>query len=330
MPIGGSLLKAKAKKAKPLRILVCGANYGRSYLQALRGQPGFELAGILARGSSRSLSVAQSYKVPLWRTVADLPHSVDLACVALPSKASDVVLDLLRRRISVLCEHPQSPEFLKRAFQIARSTGTKFHLNAHFGDLPAPQSFLHSCAQILRRGRPALVSITAADRALFAALDILRRAFGSLEFRGRSAESSGSFSVMRGSLAHVPALFAIQRARVRAAVLADADPSYLADMRLSVVFSSGILSLQSVAGPVVWNANYARSGKGVDQLWKVLSPNKPVNATALQRLRIAANAYATAALARSVDTGRSPAEQSRQHLLDVSRSWERVRQLLRR
>ena len=95
---------------KRLRILVCGTNYGRSYLQAIRSeQHAYELAGILARGSARSIRIARANGVPLWKTIGDLPPDIDLACAALPSTASGVILELLDRRIPVLCEPGQSP-----------------------------------------------------------------------------------------------------------------------------------------------------------------------------------------------------------------------------
>jgi len=228
----------------------------------------------------------------------------------------------------VLSEHPQRSAFLKRAFRIVRSTGAPLHVNAHFSSLPGPQSFIHSCERILRRDRPAFISIMVADRALFAALDIVRRALGSLEFRGGVVEPCGSFCVVCGFLATVPAILLIQSERAsNDAALHDAAPSYLADIRTDVVFSSGILSLSSVAGPVLWNANYFRHGRGTDELWKLLPPDKPVDAASLRRLRIAANEQAIAALAHSVRSGRRPPEQSPEHLLDVSRAWEKIGRL---
>jgi thiazolinyl imide reductase len=299
-------------------------------LQALRHQRHYELCAILAQGSPRSVSVGRSHQVPLWRRVEDLPDDIDLACVALPLKASHITLDLLRRGIPVLCEHPQHSEFLRRAFRIAQVRGAEFHLNAHFGDLAAPQSFIRKCEQTRRRDRLAFISVLSSDRALFAALDILRRALGPLEFCGRTAEPSGSFSLVRGSLATAPTVCLVQRSRgPHDAPLGDADSSYLVDMQICVVFSSGILTLSSVAGPVLWNANYFRNGWSGDRLWEMLSPNKPMHASALKRARIAANERAIAALARSIRTGKSPVQQSSQHLLDVSRSWEKIARLLR-
>jgi thiazolinyl reductase component of yersiniabactin synthetase len=185
---------------KPLRVLVCGTNYGSSYLQAIRLEPrAYKLAGILTRGSDRSRSIARANGVPLWRSTDGLSADIDLACVALPSAASRVTLDLLDRGIPVLCEHPQTARLIESALKKATAHHTCFHLNAHFANLSAPQAFLRECQRHRRRHEPAFVEVVAADRALYAAVDLLRRSLGSLpHFRGRAAQHADPFSTLTG------------------------------------------------------------------------------------------------------------------------------------
>jgi pyochelin biosynthesis protein PchG len=317
---------------KRLRILVCGTNYGRSYLQALRSAPrAYELVGILSRGSVRSIGIARANGVPHWKTVADLPTDVDLACVALPSTASRVVLELLDRKIPVLCEHPQPAHFLRLALKKALSNHTCFHLNAHFSELPAAQSFLQVSRRRLRGNMPAFLAIVVADRALYAALDLLRRCLGNLAaFREFTTETAGPFCMLRGSLSGVPTGFLIQDSRrFRRRLLHDADAAYLADLRICMFSFDGTLTLASVAGPVLWNANYARQGMHAGLLWKVMPQTGAMKATKLRRLRIEANRRAIGALVRSIRDGTTPPEQSAEHLLEVSRAWETLGRLLR-
>ena len=106
----------------PLHVLVCGTNYGRMYLEAIRlGGAGYRLAGILGRGSARSQQMACEHGVALYRCVEELAPGIDLACAAMGAAAFDVVLGLLARGIHVLCEHPQKVRYLQSALDAAAS-----------------------------------------------------------------------------------------------------------------------------------------------------------------------------------------------------------------
>src|SRR5215467_6840451 len=87
-PAGGLALRRPVTTPRPRalkqghmqlpRVLVCGTNYGRTYLEAihLAGET-YRLAGILARGSTRSLMLTQRHCVPLYRSLEDLPAEID-------------------------------------------------------------------------------------------------------------------------------------------------------------------------------------------------------------------------------------------------------------
>ena len=60
-----------------LQVLVCGTNYGRIYLEAIRlGGPAYKLVGLLARGSPVSQQVARELGVPLYRRAEDVSTRV--------------------------------------------------------------------------------------------------------------------------------------------------------------------------------------------------------------------------------------------------------------
>jgi NAD-dependent oxidoreductase involved in siderophore biosynthesis len=128
----------------------------------------------------------------------------------------------------------------------------------------------------------------------------------------------------------IPAVFSVQTSRrTDRRLLRDADTRYLTDLRLSIVFRSGTLAMLSVAGPVIWNANYARRGAKAAPLWEVLSGAQPVSAAQLRRQRIDANRRAIASVLRAARRGATPPEQSPEHLLEVSRAWEELGRVLR-
>ena len=71
-------------------VLLCGTQYGRVYLPAIYEQPGIELAGILARGSVRSVRLAEQAGVPLFHEVNELDEPIDMACVAVGEEIGHV------------------------------------------------------------------------------------------------------------------------------------------------------------------------------------------------------------------------------------------------
>lgn len=63
---------------KPLKVLVCGTNFGRVYLKGLeRCGDKFKIAGIFSHGSTQSKQEAEKYGVPL---ITDL-NEVSNPCV---------------------------------------------------------------------------------------------------------------------------------------------------------------------------------------------------------------------------------------------------------
>ena len=315
------------------RVLVCGTNYGRSYLQALGLRPDrYELAGILARGSARSGEAARRYSVPRFFQVEQLPPGIDFACVAVGTSAFEVVLGLLKRGIHVLCEHPQKTEHIRRALEIAASRSLCFHINGHFGALESGRAFIQHCLHLRRSEETAFLDVTATDRSLYAAIDILRQAVGGFgEFDFAAIGNSHPFTVLRGQLGARTAIVKVQSSTgADGLTLPDGSPEYLADLRLAVGFPAGILTLLSLAGPVVWNSNQARCAPSAQPLWSILYGEKALNLRQLHRQRIRANLHALDRLVRHAQEHVIPPEQTPEHILDVSGVWESLCAQLRK
>ena len=159
-----------------MRVLLCGTNYGRSYLEAIRlGGTKYRLVGILARGSARSQRTASEFGVPLFRSLDHLDREIDFACAAMGASGDEVVLGLLARNIHILCEHPVKHSRLQLALAAAASRSLCFHINGHFADLEAAAAFIHRARQESQVELPAFFQVTATDRSLYAVLDILGR-----------------------------------------------------------------------------------------------------------------------------------------------------------
>lgn len=74
---------------KPLKVLVCGTNFGRVYLKGLeRCGNKFKIAGIFSHGSTQSKQEAEKYGVPLITDLNEVSKKdFDMACVVIRSTA---------------------------------------------------------------------------------------------------------------------------------------------------------------------------------------------------------------------------------------------------
>jgi pyochelin biosynthesis protein PchG len=311
-----------------LQVLVCGTNYGRIYLEAIRlGGPAYTLVGVLARGSPVSERVASEYGIPLYRHVKDLPPGIHFACAAMGISGSDVVLGLLSRGIHVLCEHPQKPSHLRAALDLADSRDLCFHINGHFANLEAGAAFVDFCLRKSGVLPACFFHVTATDRSLYAVLDILRRvllSFTPCEFNVTS--QLPPFTTIQGLLGGIPVTFYLQSDSQRP--LADGSPEYLVDHRIAAVFPSGILTLLSMNGPVIWNANLNQGTKPSELVFTVAHEDRALTVENLCEQRVCANLSAISALAQNIRDRVTPPEQTRDYLLEVSSLWEILGALL--
>ena len=309
-----------------LRVLVCGSNYGRAYITALGREPRkFRLIGILARGSLRSQQLAVLNGVPLYRSTSELPDNIDLACAAMSSAAWPVVLQLIRRGIHVLCEHPYPAGAMNRAMNLAREREVQFHVNGHFVNLPAPKAFVRDCQRAMKLAPPEFMEVMATERSLYGAWDILMAATGSLQpLRVHVLSRRSKLVLLEGKLGKVFARISVQvsgkRGRSR---LPDGSPGYLLDQRLTVAFPTGLLTLLSAAGPVLWNSTPAHV---VNQkpLWTILGGQATRTRTELAEQRIQANVEALNSIRQSILGHGTPEIQKPHHILQVSRAWESI------
>lgn len=314
---------------KPVRVLVCGTNYGQMYIQAIERVPRLcELVGILALGSTRSRKLARGCGVPLYRRVEDLADNVDIACAAMGASGADTILRLLERRIHVLCEHPQTPDSIEAALGTAASSGACFHVNGHFAALKAASAFIEHCSLLRQSTNPAFIDVLVTDRSLYAALDILRRIAKTFERSELALRNHFlPFTVVQGTLGTVPATFQVQCSRKGQNTVPDGDPSYLVDFRIAIGFPSGVLTLVSIAGPVIWNSNYSRSLGVAHPMWTSVY-DKPTTSVDLHKQRVLANLNAVRSLIKNAREHAVPREQNPRHILEVSLVWERIGALL--
>ena len=313
-----------------MQVLVCGSNYGRTYIAAIARQPRqYQLAGILANGSLRSQRLALLNGVPLYLSADEIPDKIDLACAAMSSAAFPVVLQLIRRGIHVLCEHPYPAGQLKKALDLAHKHNVHFQVNGHFANLPAPRGFIAECRQAAKLAPATFVEAMATERSLYAALDILAAAMGKFRLsRVRVLSRWSGFVLLEGALGKTPAHFLVQvSGGERAAKLPDGSPGYMLDQRLTVAFPSGLLTMLSIAGPVLWSRTPVNT-QNDKTLWKILGGPTTQSVAELRDQRIRANISALNMIGQSIMGRGTPEMQQPQHILQVSKACELIGRLL--
>jgi thiazolinyl imide reductase len=311
---------------RPMRVLVCGSNYGRAYITALRHEPRkYELVGILARGSGRSQRVAAVNGVPLYGSADEIPDNIDFACTAMSSTAWPLVLELVRRGIHVLCEHPYPAAPLKQALALASKHNLHFHVNGHFVNLPAPQAFVWECQRSRKIANPEFVEVMATERSLYGALDILASAVGKLPLpRVRVLSRRTSFVLLEGTMGKLPIRMTVQVSGKKwSGQLADGSPAYLLDLRFTTAFPSGLLTLLSVGGPVVWTRPLAQV-LGKREPLSTICHHKKQTLVELGEQRIQANVEALNAIRNAIRGRGAPETQRPEHILQVSTAWEHI------
>jgi pyochelin biosynthesis protein PchG len=313
---------------RPWRVLVCGSNYGRSYLPAIEKAPEeFCVAGLMSRGSERSVQLASRRNVPHFRSIQELPSDIDLACAALGRNGAESVLRLIDRGIPVLCEHPQTPAFLEDAFRRASCRDIPFHVNGHFCHLSAARSFIEEAGRLRALAEPTFLELMANERSVYGIVDILRSSLAGLEpYTFEAIGRSGPFVTLQGALRNIPVTLHVQSS----GMLPDASAAYLVDQRITLGFPTGVLAQLSIAGPVVWNANYNAGMDPNKPLWSPVYEDIQLTGWSLQDQRAEANLHSMRALAAQVESGEIPPNQTAEHILEVSRCSKSIGELLAR
>lgn len=248
------------------RVVVCGTRFGRIYLAAF-DQPGFgfELAGILARGSDRSCRCAARYGVPLFTGLDELPDGIDIACVVIGGAVNggpgaQIAQKLLQRGIHVLHEHPVHHTELETCLRTASQQGVVYHLNTLYPQTEPVRRFLAAGHRLLRQQPALFLDAVASCQVLYPLLDVLTALLGRIRpwafadppdrsaLRPALATPDVPLTSVDGVLGGVPLTLRLQNQL-------DADePNNYAHLlhRITVGTEGGQLTLVNAHGPVVW------------------------------------------------------------------------------
>jgi thiazolinyl imide reductase len=243
-------------KEKPLQVIVCGSTFGQFYLEAIKCLPHrFELTGLLANGSERSQKTAEHYAIPLYTDIADLPGSIDLACVVLRSgvlggKGTEVSLELLQRGIHVIQEQPIHNRDLASCLRIARQNKLQFQLGDLYVHLPAVRRFIAAARRLLQHQDGIYLDLACATQVSFPLMHILQEALPSIRpwKINQVIKDEGPFQLLTGTLGRIPVIL-----RAHNEVDPQNPDNHLHLLhRITLGVEGGSLSLTDTHGPVVW------------------------------------------------------------------------------
>ncbi|AXG77916.1 Gfo/Idh/MocA family oxidoreductase [Streptomyces paludis] len=242
---------------RPMRVVVCGTRFGRIYAEALACAPeGFLLAGILARGSARSVALAHAYGVPLYDSVEQLPDDIDAACVVVSTavgggRGAELAKALLERGIHVLQEHPVHPDELADCLRVARRTGTQYLLNTFYPHLEPVRRFTSAARELVRLRKPVFVDAMCAVQVSFDLLDILAEIFDGLRPWSIAPVAGHAGRPLAGVDARVAGVPLTLRVENR--MQAGDDSTSLFLHRITIGTDAGNLMLVNTHGPVIWS-----------------------------------------------------------------------------
>ncbi|MEU3225931.1 Gfo/Idh/MocA family oxidoreductase [Streptomyces sp. NPDC006976] len=247
--------------SSPLRVLVCGTNFGRFYAEAVQRRPGYALAGILSRGSAASRAYAESLGVPYYTDTGELPGHIDAACVAVSSSISggqgtDLARALMDRGIHVLQEHPVHLTELTDNFKHARRRGVQYRLNTHYPHVAPVRSFIEAARRLVARQRPLFLDAATPVHLMHPLVDILGQAMGTLR-PWRFADPAPlpadlgpqPFRSLHGVFAGTPLTLRVHHQLDPS----DRDNHALHWHRIALGTQGGVLTLADTHGPVLWS-----------------------------------------------------------------------------
>ena len=269
---------------RPPRIVVCGTRFGEHYLSALTAEnSGFELAGIVARGSERSKALAKHFGVPLFPDIDAIPDGlVDMACIVVRTalfggNGTKLAEAFLQRGIPVLQEHPVHPGEVARLKRLAKRNGAHYHVNTFYPYLPAGSRWIDYVSQAMRGGihPPQFLELTTSPQLLYSSLDLLGRAIGGLKsfsLDGSLNPEKSPFHIFTGQVNDIPFSLNFQ------SFLDPSDPDHhsLIMHKMSAIWPEGTVQLANSFGPVLWSSalyapNYDRNDLSASY---ILSPEK--------------------------------------------------------
>jgi yersiniabactin synthetase, thiazolinyl reductase component len=241
------------------RVLVVGAKFGEVYLNSFFDeQPGFELCGLLAKGSPRAHQLAKSFGIPLYTDLQELPDAFDVACIVVRStvvggNGTFLAESLLRRGIHVIQEHPVHPSDIERLQMLANSLGLVYWINSFYPHTAAGRCWISAAKAIrseLDGTSASFAHLTTSRQLLYSSLDLLVQAIEgqSVAFETGNRVQQGVFDEIDLRTTNTQISIRLQNYMDES----DPDQHSLIMHHCQIGWPSGYLTLAASYGPVIW------------------------------------------------------------------------------
>lgn len=308
------------------RVLVCGTQYGQTYLHALDETKDFEVCALMAKGSDRSIKLSEQWATSLYTHVEQLDEPVDLACVAIGGDiGTGIAIALLEKGVPVLIEHPISLENAQKLLNTAKENHTACHINSHFPNIYPIARFIELCRKINTKSTPNIINVACNSRTLFSMLDILMRCFGHFSVDDMKSTTMGVSEAYQNcslTLNDIPCSLVYQKWRGKND---DSQDSPLGH-EITITYPEGVLRLGGTFGPCQW---FPLLAGGLSYHLPVYSEhnnrNQPITNTDVIQWRKEANKQAVRDLYESHITGRSVDDyQKGGYLIHLCKTWTQL------
>jgi len=241
-------------------------------------------------------------------------------------------LNLLKRRIAVLCEHPRTTRFLKKAIRCSESSNSIFHIHGHFTETPSAKIFLQACAKAGGANSAVFLSAVGNARTLYSLVDLLSHAFGDLEpyslkmltptgASSRRRSEKVAFQIVHGRIAGVPSVLQSQ-----SNILSEDNGWEPVFHDLTIGFPTGKLMMVECFGPVIWIYRPVASMiKGLKEKGRMSFPLiSALDFLSWRKTRIEILRQSVEQLCAEVITGKRPPNQRIERLMQVSKVWQDI------
>ncbi len=232
-----------------IKAVVCGVNFGSFYINAIENSSELSLCGILSKGSEKSRSISEKYRVPLY-TDAENIDNADVVIMAARSmitggRSSNTVKKLLKKGIAVLQEQPV--HHLEVKDLISASEDAKYAVNNFYRFLPSVSEFLHHARKLIDERKILRFRMSCSSQVLYPLMDVLYSITGSAETFTANKVSDGAMNVITGKINGIPYVLDYYNEYTENI---DSSLALFFDMKIDT--DGGNLILTDPVGDVIW------------------------------------------------------------------------------
>lgn len=271
---------------KKLKVLVCGSTFGKFYMKSILSSEKLILAGILTKGSEKSVELAKKLNVPLFTNIEEIHEGMfDLACVVVRStivggEGSKLVESLLTKKICVIQEQPVHKSEIEYNYRRAKENNVFYGVNSFYPYFETTFKYLEVKKELIKKVRIKSIESTCSIQVLYPFLDILSNIFeGIIPFTlDNDIFNFSEYKVVSGKIKETPFILNIQNQIVPQ----DPDNYYNYLYKISIITDSGNLVLTNFSGSIIWEPKIYHKKTDIEYIFDENINNKWIKTPIMQ------------------------------------------------